>query len=218
MADTVWSDGFSGGLENWWVEGGQQVQAKDGVLDVRADPPDNDPGGVCTVWCRQPFGGDLRVEFDARVKHSHIGANNLNFFLHYSDPCGADLYDTREARADGGYAKYHQLTGYIFTFLNDRHGEADPAPDGLPAGRMRIRRCPGFRLLAENYGYHCRAGRTYRITVEKRGGVLRFDVDGEVSLEGGDPEPLGAGYLGFRTFRTHVEWGNLRVRALEETS
>jgi len=52
--------------------------------------------------------------------------------------------------------------------------------------------------------------------VEKRGGALRFDVDGEVSLEAQDPEPLSEGYLGFRTFRTHVEWSNLRVCALTD--
>ena len=42
---------FSQGMENWWVEGGHQVQVKDGRLEVDADPPEGTAsGGVCTVW------------------------------------------------------------------------------------------------------------------------------------------------------------------------
>jgi hypothetical protein len=156
------------------------------------------------------------VRFTAEAVHSHIGANNLNFFLHYSDPSGGDLYDSRGDRGDGEYVKYHELTGYILTYLRDRHGEAEPGPDGEPVGRMRIRRCPGFRLLAEHYGYHCRTGRAYRIAVEKRGSTLSFDVDGEVRLEADDPDPLVGGHLGFRTFRTHVRWSKLCVEPLEQ--
>jgi hypothetical protein len=77
---------------------------------------------------------------------------------------------------------------------------------------VRIRRNPGFHLLAEAYTYHCRAGRTYHLRVVKRGGEIRFVVDGQELLRAVDPEPLGGGWFGLRTYRTDLWWDNIRVR------
>ena len=80
---------FSGGMGNWWVEGGRQVQVKDGRLHVNAAPQAGvKDGGVCTVWCKRKSSGDVRVEFDAHVIESLPNVNNINFFLCYSDPTG----------------------------------------------------------------------------------------------------------------------------------
>ena len=187
---------------------------QDGRLHVKADPPEPGDGYVCTVWCKTPVHGDVRVEFDAHVVHSHIDANNVNFFLLYSDPAGKPLYGTRGDRPSAGYKLYHGLNGYIFTFLNDLKRQGGTHPDGSTKARLRARRCPGFNLLSECFDYHCQRGRTYHVTIEKAGGHLAFSVDGQVTLSAADPEPLSEGLIGLRTFRTHLWWDNIRITQL----
>ena len=230
----------------WWVEGGQRVWVEAGRLHVKADAGvDKAPAcpealrgsGVCTVWNKMPFGGDVRVTFDAHVVGSTIDANNINLFLFYSDPSGAPLFDTRDERRSAGYDLYHNLNGYIVTFLND----TETMTGQSLRARLRLRRCPGFKLVAETFGYHCRRGVTYHVEVVRRGGRITYAVDGHVLLDWAepeslcpiqqhdgtvpdsgtvpadrtDPEPLKAGYLGFRTYRTDLWWASLRVTALD---
>ena len=198
--------------ENWWVEGGQAVAVEGGRLRVRANPEgQGQPGYVCTVWHKTPLSGDLTVTCDTQVIASTVKANNVNFFLLYSDPGGEPLYDTRGSRVQAAYADYHDLNGYIFTFLNDWRAEGGRHPDGGTQARFRMRRCPGFQLMTETYGSDCREGKTYHVAIARRGGELTFAVDGQVYLRGEDPEPLAEGLFGFRTFQTDLWWDNLRV-------
>jgi len=208
----LFRDDFSKGMDNWWVEGGEKVWIQDGRLHVKAE----DRPLVCTVWCKQELPADLQVEFDAHVVSSPIEANNINFFMCYSDPSGKPLYETREARSTAGYRLYHQLNGHIFTFLNDFKKESTPYPDGTTKGRFRMRRCPGFQLMTETYDYHCKRGVTYRVAIRKRGGDITYAIDGKVYLQGKDEQPLGRGLIGLRTFRTHLWWDNVKVIDLKE--
>jgi hypothetical protein len=195
--------------EGWWVEGGEKVWIEDGRLRVKADPTGEDtPGHVCTVWSDEPLSGDLQVDFDAHVVGSTLGVNNINFFLFYSDPAGKPLYDSRAERSDADYGRYHDLNGYIFTFLNAGAESGNKA-------RVRMRRCPGFELLAETHDYHCRQGTTYHVTITRKGGRISFAVDGTVYLEAEDASPWREGLFGLRTFRTDLWWDNIRVRRLD---
>lgn len=205
---------FSTGMADWWVEGGERVWVAEGKLHVKADPPDKGPGYVATVWCKTPVPANVKVEFDACVVHSAIEVNNINFFLCYSDPSGQSLFQTRESRKSGGYKLYHSLNGHIFTFLNDPKKQGGSHADGSAKARMRMRRCPGFHLMTECYDYHCKTGVTYHVTITKRGGNLTFGVDGRVYLCGQDPNPLPAGLIGLRTYRTELWWDNIKVTAL----
>ncbi|MEW6355256.1 MAG: DUF1961 family protein [Planctomycetota bacterium] len=205
---------FSQKMDNWWAEGGEKVWIQDGRLHMKADgPQETHPQGghVCTVWCKKQFPGDITVEFDAHVIESRIDANNINFFMCYSDPSGKSLYDTRESRADAAYKKYHDLTGYIFTFLNDSKKEGSAYPDGSTKARFRMRRCPGFNLMTEAFGYHCKKGQTYHITITKKGGDITFAVDGKVYMRGRDDNPLTGGLIGLRTYQTYLWWDNIKV-------
>jgi hypothetical protein len=47
--------------------------------------------------------------------------------------------------------------------------------------------------------------------VTKRGGDIRFAVDGKELLKANDPEPLEGGSFGLRTFRTYLWWDNIRI-------
>jgi hypothetical protein len=197
-------DDFSRGLSDWWTEGGERIWIEQERLHVAADHPKMPGGGVATVWRRTPHPGDFDLELDAHVISSSIDANTINLFFSYSDPAGQPLYETRASRHTAEYPLYHRLNGYIITFLNDTETHSGKA-------RVRIRRNPGFRLLAETFTYHCRRGVTYHLRVTKRGGEIRLEVDGKELLRALDPEPLGGGLFGVRTFRTHLWWDNLRL-------
>jgi len=193
----------------WWYEGSQMVRIEKGHLRADANPDNSgeDYEG-CTVWLDKTFKGDIRIEFDAHVLASEGDKNNINFFFLFSDPSGESLYDTRQTRADGKYGKYHELNGYVFTFLADGNPQK---------ARFRMRDDPGFHLLQENFTYECRRGRTYHVSVTKKGPRITYEVDGTVYLDQVDdklnPEHE-AGIIGFRTWRTDLWWDNLKVKKL----
>lgn len=206
---------FSEGMANWWVEGGESVAVEDGRLVVRADKPGVPGGRVCTVWCRTPHPADFVLEMDVQVIRSSIDANNINLFLGFSDPGGLPLYETRASRSSAAYELYHKLNGNIITFLNDRTAESGRHEDGSTKGRVRIRHCPGFDLLAETFGGRCQQGEPYHVTVTRRNGDITFAVNGSEMLRAHDPQPCGPGLLGLRTFSTELWWDNIRIRPLD---
>jgi hypothetical protein len=206
---------FSEGMARWWVEGGERTWVQDGSLFMKADPEKKKEGRVATAWFRQELPADVRVAFDAQVISSSLGVNNINVFLHYSDPEGTQLYETRERRRSAAYPLYHQLNGYIFTFVADSEQYA-ALPDEQRPARIRIRRCPGFELLAETYAYHNRTGRTYHVEIVKRGGDLVFSVDDNELLRTEDLNPHQGGLLGLRTYRTYLRWSNLEITSLKQ--
>jgi hypothetical protein len=193
----------------WWHEGSKAVRIEEGHLRVDANLDNNgEDYGASTVWLDRTFGGDIRVEFDARVLASDGAKNNVNFFFLFGDPSGRPLMQTRNERADGQYGKYHTLSGYVFTFL--ANGEPEKA-------RFRMRDDPGFHLLQENFAYECKQNKTYHIAVTKRGGRITYAVDGAVYLDkiddAANPEHT-SGILGFRTWHTDLWWDNLKVTEL----
>lgn len=207
-------EGFShpDSLEHWWVEGCEKVWVEDGRLFVRAEGQDNE-GGSGTIWCKTPHPSDFTLEYDARVLSSSTHVNNINLFFSFSVPGGQGLYETRASRASGRYKLYHELNGYIITYLNDADAEGGRHPDGSTKARHRLRREPGFELLTERFERHCQAGITYHFRVVKRGGLITFEVDGEKRIEFTDPQPWGGGHLGLRTFRSLLWWDNLKLFA-----
>ena len=199
-----WSEDFSRGLEQWWTEGAEHVWVEDGRLRVWSDPTEpNGKSHMATVWCRRALPANFEFEADAHVESSASATNNINLFLSYSDPTGRPLEETRDTRQSADYKLYHSLNGYIVTFLNDK-GRA----------RVRLRRCPGFELLAETHAGECRTGVTYRLMVRKEGGTLAFSVDGKELARATDPRPWPGGLLGLRTYRTRLWCDNVVVRPI----
>lgn len=196
---------------DWWMEGGEDLFVQDGKLHIKSDPDEERSSGyVATVWNQKGFSGDVTVEFDAHVTASSQDVNNINFFLLYSHPSeDSTLYETRGTRADGGYGHYHTLNGYIFTNVkSDKSASENNA-------RFRMRRCPGFELIDENYAYESQQGKTYHITITKRGDRLSYAVDGTAYLEATDDKyNWTEGLMGLRTFHTDLWVDNFRVTQL----
>ena len=209
------TEDFSRGLADWWTEGGETNWVEAGRLHMKADNTKVEGGGVATAWWKLPHPADFDLTLDAHVVSSSIAANNINLFFCYSDPAGLPLFETRESRRSADYNLYHRLNGYIVTFLNDAAGEGGRNPDGSTKARVRIRRNPGFKLLNETFVKQCRAGVTYKLSLSKRAGHIRFAVDGETLLEADDPEPWQAGLLGLRTYRTLLWWDNLKLSPVQ---
>jgi hypothetical protein len=211
MKRLIYTNDFAN-LDDFWVEGGERAWVEDGRLHQKADPEDPKGPIVSTVWCRKPLPDNVEVHVKACVVASVPGVNNINFFLHYRHPKG--LFETRAERKSGDYKLYHGLDGYIFTFLRDAKGEGGLNEDGTHKARARMRRCPGFKLIDETFAGRCEAGKVFEIVIRKVGGDLSYWVDGEKVLEAKDPKPLPGGLFGFRTYRTHLWWSDLRVYEL----
>jgi hypothetical protein len=195
--------------DGWWYEGSKAVRIEQGHLRTDANLDNNgEDYGASTIWLNKEFTGDLRVEFDAHVLASEGDKNNINFFFLFSDPSGTPLSQSRNERADGKYRKYHELNGYVFTFLAvGEHGNA----------RFRLRDDPGFNLLQESFDYECKQNKTYHITVTKKGNTITFAVDGNIYLDKLDDESNPehkSGIIGFRTWHTDLWWDNLKVTEL----
>ncbi|MCB1121327.1 MAG: DUF1961 family protein, partial [Verrucomicrobiae bacterium] len=196
----------------WWLEGeaiGAKARIEDGRLRVIADQAKSQ---VATVWLNKPVKGDLELSFDVQVLSSVGQVNNMNLFFLFQSPDGKPLIDSRNARADAGYKKYHgsDITGTIITFLANEGNEEE--------GRFRLRRAPPFNPpISEFFGYEAKAGETYKVRVRKVGNRIRYFVNGIQFLDGevlptGDPDQ--GGYIGFRTFQTDLWWDNIVVKQL----
>jgi hypothetical protein len=215
-ASTGFREDFSDSMDSWWMEGGERAWVENGRLYLKADPPTSGPAkAMATVWRRGEQPGNFELQFDAEVLSSSQKVNNINLFFCYRDPSGQPLEKTSGSRESADYSLYHKLDGYILTFLNDAEGAGGRDAQGGTKARIRIRRDPGFRLLAETFAYHCRAGQTYHIGLVKRGGDIRFSVDGTELLRATDPDPLDGGYFGLRTFRTFLWWDDIRLRLID---
>jgi hypothetical protein len=189
---------------SWWSEG-NPAKIKDGRLFVDADTADF---RTSTVWLDRNLSGNIKLTFDVHVVSSSDTANNINCFFLYSDKDGKPLRETSGQREDGSYNRYHMLNGYIFTYL------ANGQPHN---GRLRFRDNPGFRLLAEKFGFECESGKTYQVTIMKQGTRLQYWVDGKKLMDKTDDEgnpPHEKGLFGFRTWHTSLWWDNLVITQL----
>ena len=208
-AESAYSSNFRS-LDDFWWEGTPDVSVAGGSLFVRTTLTRDDRHHfISSVFCRRRFQGDVMVEFDVRSVHPQ-SQRNFNFFIHTSLVDGRDLFETRGERT-GDYPEYHGMNNYLFTFLPGRvESEGDKAPE---FARLRFRRNPGFRLMKEIYSGSVVNDRWYHFQYVVLDGLVACAVDRHPQETYGwcDSEPLREGYLGFRTFCSHMEYRELRV-------
>lgn len=191
--------------EDFWSEG-EPAKIIGGHLVVRADT-----SGFrrSTIWFNQTLPANFRVECDAHVLASADTSNNFNFFVNYAHPQDSSLLETKSARKDANYPKYHQLNGYIFTYL--ANGQPESA-------RFRFRHNPGFLLLYEDFKYEALTGKTYHFSITKTGREFTFSVDQQMIMKHSVPDSLANhqhGLFGFRTWHTDIWWDNLKIYRLD---
>lgn len=232
LGETTYREDFDSGEPDVWVEGNpERVWLENGRLVLDSNDPEE---RVLTVFIDQRFEGNLYFEYEAEILNSNTAAgfpeprdaNNINTFLHYSDPAGSDLKDTRQDRMDGAYRHYHELSGYIVTFLNgyiaelrERERNPDhPVEIEENTGRVRLRENPGFVLREEAFRERSVAGRVYRMQFIYFEGELFFFVDDrfQLAFKASEENRPDEGYFAFRTFATEIAVDRFRVREVSE--
>jgi hypothetical protein len=200
------ADDFSGTLEHWVVEQqpGGSVRLVEGALVIE------DAGG-CTVWWRQPFVGPLVIRYTAKMD-GRARVSDLNCFWMASDPRRPeDLFWPGNGR-DGRFATYDTLRTYY----------VGCGGNGNSTTRFRRYDGSGARPLRQEHDLKQRealleAGRTYRIEIAVLAdGRTAWARDGVVWLAYDDPEPLRAGWFGFRTVNSRIEIRDFRVERITE--
>jgi hypothetical protein len=142
------------------------------------------------LWLRRKLPRDARIEFDA-----------------WSDSPAGDL--KCEAWGDGSshavQASY-TATSYVVIFggWNNSYNVIARMDEHAPDRRQRV-------------GPRVEMGRHYHFTIERRGRVLRWLLDGAPMLEWDDPDPLagpGHEYFAFNDWDAVVHFDNLVITPL----
>ena len=193
FADDAWR-------QRWTVEGHAEVAVASGTLRVTTQPaPDGTTPGA-TLWWGEALPADVLIEFMAGADlPAEDNAANLNLILHAREADGSAY----RAGRSGKYGEYQQVPNYILTLTG-----------GFQEGWARVRRNPGFNLLAENRALRSEPGRNYHVRVAITGGRIRCWIDGQLVHDVRDPNPLPGGRFALRTWRSRVWWSDLRIYAL----
>jgi len=183
---------------NWSEEGNGRLTFANGKLGIDAME------GGYSAFFRGELPGDLLLSFRARLVPPE-GAGNINIITHCQpERAGFPISPT------GAYDAYHLLPNYIVTFVKDeeRLGQSPHA------GRTRLRRNPGFRLIAEAHPESA-MGREYQVVFACKAGRVRYYLDSVKLHEWLDPDPLPGGLFALRTYKTALECRDLLIcRAL----
>ncbi|MCD6365118.1 MAG: DUF1961 family protein [Planctomycetes bacterium] len=201
-------------LDKWWWEGVEDVWAENGHLFIKTtlERTESDRDWVSSVFLNQVFKGNLMVEFWAQ-SFSPESHRNFNLFVHTMLRDGRDLYETRAERT-GDYGEYHVMDNYLFTCLpSSELQEQRPDPKAPPMFRYRMRRDPGFFIMKEAHGYVCENFRWYKFQFLVRNGEISVCVDDlpHETYTWFDENPLTEGYIGLRSFMSHLEYRDLAV-------
>jgi hypothetical protein len=210
-AKELYSTDFSS-MDDFWAEGTPDVYTENNELYLKTtlERTTTDFNWVSSVFLKQPFSGNLLIEYDGFSFHedSH---RNFNFFIHTQLVDGRDMYETREERT-GDYGEYHIMDNYLFTCLPSG-GEEMLNPDGSTKFRIRMRRDPGFQLRKEAHSYICENFRWYNFQFLVKDGTVSICIDKmpHETYTWIDEEPLTKGLIGFRSFMSHLKFKNLKV-------
>ncbi|MFH1377148.1 MAG: DUF1961 family protein [Planctomycetota bacterium] len=211
--DLIYKNEFST-MDDLWCEGSPDMSVENQKLVLKTTfDRSPDCRFVMTAFIRKIFDGDLLVSFDAQDIDDQPH-RNFNFFLHTTNGDGRDVYETRNER-NGDYPNYHTMNNYLFTALNSDKTN----PDGSSQFRFRMRRNPGFLLMKEAFGYRCEAQRWYGFKYLLSNGTVSMTIDDlpEQTYQWRDPDPLRSGYLGVRTYMSHLSIRRLKVFRVTDT-
>jgi hypothetical protein len=155
MADDwreVFTDRFdaAASLKQWSLEGSAEVTIADGRLHV-ANKKARIEGQSCqesTLWCRQPFWGDLRLEMDCRAEPK---SRCLVFFCARTNPPEGDIFAWKRPLARyADYAYEPRLELYSLGLLRSDQAELNLRHLGgrVPEEWLRVLAFPPQRFPA----------------------------------------------------------------------
>lgn len=194
------TDDFRSGLKNWIVEQqpGGHVTAENSLLTI------TDEAGA-TVWFREKLRAPVTIRYEATLSPD-ARVSDLNCFWLASDPSHPDDLFFNGHKRTGAFATYDSLRTYYVGY----GGNANTTT------RFRRYDGSGARPLLPEHDlsdkkFLLEPGRTYKIELRARDGLVEFLRDSEVIFTYRDPAPLTEGWFGFRTVKSKIEIKNFRV-------
>lgn len=169
------------------------------------------------LWLKASLPQDVAVEFDARSE-SPQGDIKVELFGDGSDHSSGYVF------IHGGWNNSVSIISRL-----DEHGvalsrlqeqaRAKAQQLGLPEADLVTTGVfkPDTRMRVEANPFKVEIGKTYRWRIERRGGHIRWTIDGQPFMEFSDPFPLaGKGHdrLGFSSWDATLFFDNLRVEPL----
>jgi hypothetical protein len=180
------------------------------------------------LWLKAKLPRDVVIEFDA---HSDSPEGDIRVELFGN---GLDHLSGYEL-IQGAYNNSKSIIGRLDERLQDENGR----PLTLGALQDRARRTaaelhlpnaglkdsglfgPNTHVVVEANPYPVTPKRVYHWRIERRGGVLRWDIDGQPFMQFDDPFPLeGPGHdrFGPSSWESDVYFDNLKVEALDAST
>jgi hypothetical protein len=200
----IFSEDFTGTLDTtlWKSEIAPQpdskVYVKNGHLFL-------DTKGGVTVWLNKKLQSNIRIEYTRKVLvDSGINdrLSDFNTFWMATDPKNDNLF-TR----NGVLESYDSLQLYYVGM----GGNTNSTP------RFRKYQGNGERTLLKEYkdpAHLLEANKLYTISIEVKGNMVSYTVNGEKWFEYMDPDVLREGYFGFRSTKSRHAVDNIRVYQL----
>ncbi|MCM1045433.1 MAG: YesU family protein [Candidatus Gastranaerophilales bacterium] len=204
-------------LEGFVLEGKAEVSFREGRLRLEnmLDPADGQRANY-VLWCPEEFPSDVLIEWEFQPIREP-GLAMLFFAARGKED--RDLFDANLAPRTGEYVQYHHGDINAFHVSYFRRKE----PDERAFHTCNLRKSYGFHLVSQGADPIPDADevkRPYTMAVLKKGGVVKFFVDGlAVFTFEDDGETYGpllkGGKIGFRQLAPMVgEYGNLKVYRL----
>jgi len=145
--------------------------------------------GACAIWNKTKFEGDMTLEFAAGIRHQRGRMSGYRFARDMDAViCG----DGRSL-----------LSGYGFIFGGWGNTETAITRNGKVVAKCTAR-LPANKSMHRQWWY---------IKIEKRGGHLKYYIDGRLVLEYTDPDPLPGGQAALWTYKNGLIVGKVRIAA-----
>lgn len=176
----------------------------DALKDYKAGDPIR--YGHAVLWNKHPLPANFIIEYDFRAEAPYP-LHLVHFSAAASD--GGSIFADGMAPRTGVAREYMygDLSTYRISYFSGSHNS------------VNMRKAPGRNLAAsqspdpsaEQYGQIMRA------KIVKRGGSIRFYINGKRALQHIDPQPLGAGRWGFRVMLlAKASYDNIRIYGLND--
>lgn len=186
-----------------------QLSFRHDTAEIRA------PKGL-TLWRKQKMSGNTTIEYDACVvvENDSDRLSDLNCFWMASDPLFPDSILARADWRNGIFVRAYSLQLYYLGFggnynTTTRFRRYDGNQNSVDNADLRPAILKEYtdpaHLLAPNKWYH--------IKIENQNQTVRFYINGNLLIDYTDPQPLTAGWFGFRTTLSRTRITNFSFSA-----
>lgn len=178
----VFAEDFTGGLDNWVLEGPGEVRIRNGQLYVNPLPM---PGVM--AWIRQKAPAAFRLEFDV----TPLSKSGFWLIFFCADTFKGDMFDEGQGAREGVFSKYTRNDAFRCYHISYRRNTA---------GDCNLRKNPGMHLVATtpNLGT-LETGKTHHAVLTCQKGHIKLTVDGRTFADYTDKDaPYGPGYIALR--------------------